>query len=193
MTLADALCPRWKGSHAAVIRDATLVSGGSILVALCSQIAVPLPFSPVPVTGQTLAVLLVGVLLGGRRGALSLALYVAEGAIGLPVFAGGGAGLARLLGPTGGYLMGFVVGAWLVGSLAERGWDRRVHTTALAMLLGTVAIYVVGLSRLAWFVGIGRVLYLGLYPFVLGDVLKMVLAMLTVPAGWELLRRIEGA
>jgi biotin transport system substrate-specific component len=183
-TYADVLRPSVK--KYALLYDIVLVIGGSLFVALGAQVAVHLPFSPVPITGQTLAVLLVGMLLGSRRGSLSLLTYLAEGLAGLPVFAGGTAGLARLLGPTGGYLVGFVAAAYVTGLLAERGWDRRVVTTILAMFLGNIAIYAVGVLWLAAFVGIGRALPLGLYPFIPGDLLKLVLAAILLPAGWRI-------
>ncbi|MFB0516100.1 MAG: biotin transporter BioY, partial [Candidatus Neomarinimicrobiota bacterium] len=149
-TYADVLRPRaWRLGW---VYDLTLVAGGSFLVALSAQAAFRLPFSPVPITGQTLAVLLVGALLGSVRGAVSLLLYLAEGIAGLPVFAAGGAGVAYFLGPTGGYLVGFVFAAALTGLLAERGWDRRVGSTLIAMLIGTVAIYAAGLAWLAVYV-----------------------------------------
>lgn len=187
MTYADVLRPSTR--RYALLYDATLVIAGSLLVALLAQFAVPLPFSPVPVTGQTLAVLMVGMLLGSRRGSLALLTYLAEGAMGLPVLAGGAAGLARLTGPTGGYLIGFVAAASLVGWLAERGWDRRPGTTLLAMLLGNAVIYVCGLPWLAHFVGVERVLSLGLLPFLPGDLGKALLAMALLPWGWQLLDR----
>lgn len=187
MTYADVLRPSTR--RYALLYDATLVVAGSLLVALLAQFAVPLPFSPVPVTGQTLAVLMVGMLLGSRRGSLALLTYLAEGAVGLPVLAGGAAGLARLTGPTGGYLIGFVAAAFLVGWLAERGWDRRPGTTLLAMLLGNAVIYVCGLPWLAHFVGGERVLSLGLLPFLAGDLGKALLAMVLLPWGWQLLDR----
>jgi len=180
------------GSHADVLRpsakkvallyDAALVIGGSLFVALCAQVAIPLPFSPVPLTGQTLAVLLVGALLGSRRGGLALLAYLAEGLGGLPVFAGGRAGPAHLLGPTGGYLLGFVVAAYVTGLLAERGWNRRIGTTLLAMLVGNAAIYAFGLPWLARFVGGGRVWGLGFLPYLPGDLLKLVLGTILLPA-----------
>jgi biotin transport system substrate-specific component len=167
--------------------DVALILGGSLLVALSAQIAMPLPFSPVPITGQTLAVLLVGALLGSRRGCLSLLTYLAEGALGLPVFAGWQAGLTHLAGPRGGYLVGFVVAAFVTGLLAERGWDRRVGTTLLAMLLGNVVIYACGVPWLAVWVGTARALPLGCYPFVPGDLLKLALAAWLLPSGWRVL------
>jgi biotin transport system substrate-specific component len=186
-TYADVLRPSAK--KYALPYDIVLVMSGSLFIALGARIAVPLPFSPVPVTGQTLAVLLIGMLLGSRRGSLCLLTYLAEGLAGLPVFAGGTAGLARLLGPTGGYLVGFIAAAYVTGLLAERGWDRRVGTTILAMLLGNAAIYAVGLPWLAAFVRIERALPLGFYPFIPGDLLKLALAAILLPAGWKLLGR----
>ena len=187
MTYADTLRPSVKGY--ALLYDAALVVAGSLFIALSAQLAIPLPFSPVPVTGQTLAVLLTGMLLGSRRGGLSLLTYLVEGGLGLPVFAGGTAGLARLTGPTGGYLVGFLAAAFLVGMLAERGWDRRAGTTFLAMLLGNVVIYALGLLWLTHFVGSERVLALGLLPFIPGDLWKLLFATLLLPWGWKLISR----
>jgi biotin transport system substrate-specific component len=184
-TYADILRPAAK--KYALLYDVAWVMGGSLFIALSAQVAIHLPFSPVPVTGQTLAVILVGMLLGSRRGSLALLTYLAEGLAGLPVFAGGTAGPARLLGPTGGYLVGFIVAAYVTGLLAERGWDRRVGTTLLAMLLGNAVLYALGLPWLAAFVGAQRALPLGLYPFIPGDLLKVALAALLLPAGWKLL------
>jgi biotin transport system substrate-specific component len=155
-----------------------------VLIALLAQLEIPL--QPVPITGQTFGVLLVGALLGSRLGAVTVLTYLAWGAIGLPVFAGGNSGLARLVGPTGGYLVGFLGAAFLVGRLSERGWDRRVLTTAVAMLLGTILIYLPGIAWLSRFVGWDRVLELGLAPFVIGDLLKVALAALALPIAWTL-------
>jgi len=164
-----------------------MVVGFSILVACSARIAIPLPFTPVPLTAQTLAVLLSGAVLGSRRGALSLMMYLVYGAIGLPVFAGGKAGLDHLFGPTGGYLWGFVAAAFVTGLLAERGWDRKAVTAFLAMLLGNVVIYLCGLPWLARYVGYERVLIAGLFPFIPGDLIKLALATLLLPSGWKLL------
>lgn len=174
---AEALWPQ-----ASLARDIILVLVGSGLIALAAQVAIPL--WPVPVTGQTFGVLLVGALLGRRRGAASLLTYLSQGAVGLPVFAGGTAGIAKLTGPTGGYLVGFVVAAFVVGWLSERGWDRRFVTTVIAMVIGNAVIYSLGLLWLTHFVGQGAVLSVGFTPFLLGDLLKIALAALVLPWGW---------
>ena len=124
--------------------DIALIFAGSFLIALSAKVQILLPFSPVPITGQTFAVLMIGALLGARRGSLAVLAYLIQGAAGMPVFAFGG-GFAILLGPTGGYLIGFIPAAYVTGRLAEKGWDRRIGTTALAMILGNVMIYTCGL------------------------------------------------
>jgi biotin transport system substrate-specific component len=167
--------------------DVALIIGGSLLIGLCAHIKVWLPFSPVPVTGQTFAVLMVGALLGARRGCLAVLAYIIEGAAGLPVFAVG-AGAAALLGPTGGYLFGFIPAVYITGWLAQMGWDRRVGTTVLAMVFGNLAIYAFGLLWLCCLTGFSTtVLTLGIYPFIIGDLLKIILAAILLPAGWKLL------
>lgn len=186
ITYADVFRPCRK-SYAGFY-DTALIIAGSLLIWLCAQVAIWLPFSPVPVTGQTFAVLMIGALCGGRRAGLCVLAYIAEGAAGLPVFAGARAGFMMLLGPTGGYIVGFIAAAYITGSLAERGWDRRVRTTILAMILGNVAIYAFGLLWLSCLMGINRtVLTVGLYPFIVGDSLKIALAAVVLPAGWKLL------
>jgi len=191
ITYADVLRPSAK--KYAGFYDVALVIGGSLLIALCAQVKIWLPFSPVPVTGQTFAVLMIGALLGARRGGLCVLVYLMEGAAGLPVFAGvGRSGLTVLLGPTGGYLAGFVAAAYITGLLAERGWDRRVGTTVLAMVLGNAAIYVFGLLWLCCLMGISKtVLAVGLYPFIVGDSLKIALAAVVLPSGWKLLKVVN--
>ena len=171
-----------------ILFDIVAVLGGSLATGLAAQAAIHLPFTPVPITGQTFAVLLVAALLGSRRGAMSMILYLAEGAAGLPVFGGGAAGPAILAGPTGGYLIGFVPAAWAVGALAERGWDRRVPTTLVAFLAGNALIYAFGLPWLALHVGWERTLALGFLPFAIGDALKLLLAAIVLPGGWRLAR-----
>ena len=185
-TYADVLRPCEK--RRAKLYDVALIIGGSLLIGLCARLAIPLP--PVPVSGQTFGVLMIGALLGARRGSLCVLAYIIEGVAGLPVFALGRAGLPVLLGPTGGYLVGFIAAAYITGLLAEKGWDRRIGTTVLAMLLGNVAIYAFGLLWLSSLVGVSRALAVGLYPFIVGDSLKIALAAAVLPSGWKLLRMV---
>ena len=169
--------------------DIALVIGGSLFVAISSRLKIFFPFSPVPVTGQTFAVLMTGALYGARRGGLSVVLYIIMGMSGLRIFALGG-GFSVLLGATGGYLLGFIAAAYVTGLLAERGWDRRIETTILAMVFGNMVIYTFGLLWLCCLAGFSRtVLVMGLYPFIIGDLLKIVLAALLLPSGWKLLNR----
>lgn len=171
----------------AAIYSAALVIAGALLIALGAKLTIPLPFTPVPVTAQTLAVVLVGVLLGSCRGSVAALAYLAAGAMGLPVFSWAGCGLAWLLGPTGGYLAGFVAAAWIAGRLAECGFDRRLPTAALAMSAGIAAVYACGLPWLALYVGWPNVLALGLVPFLPGAALKVLVATAVLPLGWKLL------
>lgn len=168
-----------------------LVVGFAALTALLAQVRVPLGFTPVPITGQTLAVLLSGAALGSRLGAASQTLYVAAGAVGLPVYTGAGSGWEHLTGATGGYLLGFVAAAFVVGRLAERRQDRAVATAIPAFLTGTVVVYAFGVTWLAWSLGVDatRAMELGLVPFVVGDVMKALLAGMALPAAWRLADR----
>ena len=170
-------------------REIALILGGSLLIALSAQLQFVLPFSPVPITGQTFAVLLLGALYGSKRGPATVVTYLALGAVGLPVFAGGAFGIARLVGPTGGYLVGFVAAAFVVGLLSERGWDRKLWTTAVGMIIGNGIIYVAGVLWLSRFVGWPAVLSTGVLPFLAGDALKIALATILLPAGWKLIGR----
>jgi len=180
-TLIDAILP-----GQALWVDTALVAGFAVLTALCSQLSFWI--GPVPITGQTFAVLISGAALGSRRGALAQLSYVAVGVTGLPFWfaAGGAPGIARLLGPTGGYLIGFVAAAFITGWLCERGLDRKVWTTTLTMLCGSACIYVFGLSWLVGFTGFESVLKVGLYPFITGDLIKIVLAAIALPSAWRL-------
>lgn len=188
-TVADLLRPCER--RLAGFYDLALIIGGSLLIGLCAQIRILLPFGPVPVTGQTFAVLMIGALLGSRRGGLAVLAYLAEGTAGLPVFAFGG-GAAIFAGPTGGYLIGFLPAAFVTGLLAERGWDRRIGTTGLAMVLGNVVIYACGLFWLCCLMGLSvKVLTVGLFPFIVGDLLKIALAAILLPSGWKLLESAE--
>ena len=183
-TYADILRPSRKTY--AGLYDATLIIGGSLLIGLCAQLAVGYP---VPITGQTFAVLMIGALYGARRGSLCVLTYIVLGVAGLPIFAHGKASFAVLLSETGGYLVGFVPAAYITGLLAEKGWDRRIGTTVLAMVLGNMIIYAFGLFWLCCLIReIKTVLTLGLYPFIIGDLLKIALAAILLPSGWKLLR-----
>ena len=183
LTLADVAWPR-----AGALQNLLLIVGASLANAAAAQLAIPVPWSPVPITGQTFAVLLSGAVLGARRGFAAQLLYLAEGAAGLPVFAGGAAGAAVLLGPTGGYLLAFPFAAALTGALAAQGWDRRFVTTAAAMLLGSAVIFALGLALLSRFIPSGRLLAAGLLPFLPGDLIKATLAAIAFPAAWRLTR-----
>jgi biotin transport system substrate-specific component len=183
LTLADAVLPR-----AGALSSLLLIVGASLVTAAAAQLAIPVPWSPVPITGQTFAVLLSGAVLGARRALFAQALYLLEGAAGLPFFAGGVGGAALFAGPTGGYLMAFPFAAAVTGMLAERGWDRRFATMMAAMLLGSVVIFGFGLAMLARFVTPGSLLGAGLVPFVPGDLVKAALAALAFPAAWRLVR-----
>lgn len=203
MTLAGAVWP--DGASPTVtraIRAAVLAVLGSLFVAICAQVQIPL--WPVPVTGQTFAVLVVGMAFGWRLGGATLLLYLAEGAVGLPVFANFAAGPGVLAGPTGGYIVGFVLAAAAIGYLAQRGWDRSVWRTAIAMLIGNVVLYVPGLIWLGMFyagpgaqyvdntgatTAVGAAIAGGLTPFLLGDALKLALAAALFPIAWRMLSK----
>jgi len=180
LTIADTIWPR-----TGLLRDIACIGMGALLTALLTRIEVPL--MPVPITGQTFAVLLVGALLGSKRGAWSMIAYLGSGLMGAPVFSNAGWGFSHLSGPTGGYLLGFVLAAFLVGWLSERGWDRRVITTVLAMSLGMIVIYTSGCLWLGQFVGWDMVLDLGVLPFLVGDAIKIACAAIALPSGWALL------
>jgi biotin transport system substrate-specific component len=184
-TLVDVLLPRQQRSW---LFDVALIILFSAFVGLTAQVEIPL--LPVPLTLQTLGVLFTGAVLGGRRGALALLLYVAEGAVGLPVFASGASGVAYMLGPTGGYLIGFVFAAGVVGLLAERGWDRRLVWTMLAMAVGNLVIYAFGVAWLALVLGdLWNALIQGMLIFIPGDLIKLAIAALALPGGWALAHR----
>lgn len=170
------------------MRSVALVIVFSLLTALAAQIVIPL--YPVPITGQTFAVLLTGALLGSRLGALTMIAYIVEGAAGLPVFYGGNGGAAYLLGsPTLGYLLSYPLAAYIVGLLTERGWDKKHVTAAAAMLIGSTVILFSGWAWLARLIGAGEAFTVGVAPFIIGDFLKIALAAAVLPAGWKLLDR----
>jgi biotin transport system substrate-specific component len=192
-TLAAALWPRAGklGEMSGLLRASLLAVVGSLFLWVCAKIQVP--FYPVPLTMGTFGVLAVGMAYGWRLGAVTVLLYLAEGAMGLPVFAGTpekGIGLAYMAGPTGGYLVGYVLAAAACGWLAERGWDRNVLTAALAMLVGNVVLYLPGLLWLGVLFGWDKpILEWGLTPFLLGDLLKLALVAAGLPLAWKALSK----
>src|SRR5437868_13295717 len=174
---SGALIRQWVPERS-LLSGGGLVIGFSLFTALMAHVAIPLPFTPVPITGQTFAVLVTGAVLGARLGTAAMLLYLVEGFAGLPVFA------AATGSFTYGYLAGFVVATLVVGWLADRGWTREWPLTVAAMLAGEVAIYFFGLLWLAHLVPPDKVVAFGLYPFLIGDAIKLVAAAIVVPAGW---------
>ena len=188
-TLAPTLYSRGLPRVPAWLRDITLILAASLLLAAQAQIEIPLPFTPVPITGQTFGVLLIGAALGSRRGAASILAYLAEGALGLPFFAGGARGLSVLTGATAGYLVGFVVAAYVVGRLAERGLEKSLRTSIVPFVLGTAVIYAFGVAWLSTILGSRtEAIRFGLLPFLFGDAVKLVVASLALPAVWRIVR-----
>jgi biotin transport system substrate-specific component len=205
-TIAMQLAPSRSDALARVSFQAACAVAGSALVAVLAQISFTLPFTPVPITGQTLGVLLVGAAFGPALGAATLGLYLVWAVVGLPVLAPDpdgahrtGLEVLRLASATGGYLWGFVLAAGLVGWLSRRGWDRSMRSSIGAMLLGSIVIYAVGLpwlhQALPALVGhpvtVEETLQAGLYPFVIGDTLKLLAAAGLLPAAWAALRKLR--
>ena len=187
-TLASALWP--SSTKTGALRAAVLMVVGTVALWLSAKIQVPL--IPVPITMQTLVVLVIGVAYGWKLGGATMLLYLAEGAVGLPVFAGNwseGGGVHHLYGPTAGYLIGFAVAAATCGSLAERGWDRSLLKAGAAMVIGNLVIYALGLTWLAIQIGMADALKYGLLPFLVGDALKILLGACLLPGTWRLIGR----
>jgi biotin transport system substrate-specific component len=201
LTLGDFLVPIRLGERAAAWqRNLLMITAGVVVITLSAQVAIVLPLTPVPITGQTFGVLFTSALLGFRRSLGTMSIYLPLGVIGLPVFAGWTAGLDRfvsvvdgalVLGVRGGYLIGFLLGGCLVGRLAELGWDRHIGGSLAAMALGNVVIYMCGVPWLmvALNVDLATALEKGLYPFLIGDVIKLALAGGLLPVGWWLVRK----
>ena len=195
ITIADFLVPIRLGERmGSRVRHVALIVLGALLIYLTARIAFPVPGSPVPVTGQTFGVLLVGGALGFRRGVASVALYVLIGLIGLPFFAEGKGGVNVILGASGGYIVGFVLAAAIVGRLAELGWDRRIIGAIGAMIIGEIAIYAVGVPWLmaVAHLGLANGIKQGLTPFIVGDALKLILAAAAFPVAWWVVGRRPG-
>lgn len=195
ITIGDFLVPIRLSERINVrVRHAALILAGTILISLAAQISIPVPGSPVPITGSTFGVLLSAGALGFRRGLAATALYLVIGAIGLPVFAHGTHGTEVILGATGGYIVGFILAAGVVGRLAELGWDRMVIGGIGAMLIGSVLIYAVGIPWLMAVTGfdVPTALAKGLTPFLIGDGLKILLAAAAFPVAWWVVGRRPG-
>jgi len=194
ITLADFLVPVDLAERMnARVRHIVLIAAGALFIWLTAQVYIAT--TPVPLTGQTFGVLVAGGALGFRRGAASVLLYVLLGLVGLPFFAGRDAGIDVILGPTGGYLIGFILAGALVGRLAELGWDRHIGGSFGAMILGEVVIYAIGLPWLmaSLSLTVGQTIAVGLTPFLLWDAMKIGAAALLFPTAWWLIgRRPEG-
>jgi biotin transport system substrate-specific component len=192
ITLADFLVPVRVGERVSpLLRNVVFVIAGALLIYLTARVSIPIPGNPVPVTLQTFGVLLVGGALGMRRGGIAAFLYVALGLVGLPFFAEGKGGLQVVLGATGGYLVGFVLAAGLVGRLAEFGWDRRIGASIGATFLGTLVIYAVGVPWLAVTTGMtpAEAIANGLLPFVVVDAVKLLAVAVVFPSAWWVVGR----
>ncbi len=186
----------WPKTMSGIVPSVVLVLVGTAILTISAKISVP--FYPVPMTLQTFAIMALAAAYGSRLAVATVVAYLAEGAIGLPVFAGAGAGPAYLLGTTGGFLAGFIVLAWIVGAAADRGWDRSIPKLFAAMIVADVVVFLMGFVWLANFahlasgaMGVGASIAWskGLAPFILGDLLKIVLAALAVPAAWMLVEK----
>jgi len=195
LTIGDFLVPIRVGERmGSRLRHVALIVIGAALIFASSRVSIPVPGSPIPISGQTFGVLLVGGALGFRRGLASVALYVLIGLIGLPFFAEGKGGVSVILGARGGYLIGFIVAGALVGRLAELGWDRRIVGALGAMAIGNVVIYLIGVP---WLMAVTHVdlptgIAQGLTPFLIGDAFKLILAALAFPAAWWVVGRRAG-
>ncbi len=173
------------------ISKGLLVFGGALFLAALAQVVIPVPGSPVPVTGQTLGVLLLATAYGANLGAATFALYLLIGLAGAPVFANQGHGIERLIGPTGGYLVGMLIASWVLGSLAGRKWDQRFLSAITTMFIGNVIIFTFGLIWLHEYTGKdwAWTFSAGLTPFIFGEILKIVIAGTSLPALWKVVGR----
>lgn len=193
-TIVDYLIPTRRMREVTLLRDITLIIASSLLMALSARASIVLPFTPVPITLQTFVLMLVASSLGSRRAALALLLYLVEGASGLPVFASGGGFMYFLTVPSAGYLISYPFAAFVVGWLAERGLERSYKTSILAMLPGTVIIYLVGVVWLSfWLHGnLMLAIQLGMLPFIPGDLIKLFAAAALLPSAWAFVRKFRG-
>jgi len=188
LTLIDILIPRIENKILILVKDVVLVLSFTALTGICAKLKIEI--GPVPITMQTFAVLLSGAILGSIRGAMSQFVYLISGLAGIPWFSRGG-GMVYIFSPTFGYIVGFVLAAYLVGFFCEKGWDRKIEKAILAMIIGSIVLYIPGLLWLGKFVGLERVLTIGFYPFIAGDILKIFLAGSILPFGWKLTKVVK--
>lgn len=192
-----ALYPSMLDSFLSQVKQSTLIDAlsifaGSLLMVACSQIYITLPFTPIPITAQTFSVLLLGSILGSKRAPLSILLYIAYGAVGFPVFSEHSGGMHVLIGPTAGYIFGFIISGFVIGKFSEKGWDRYLGKSLTAMFLGQLLIFVPGLLWLSKFVGFENILEQGFYPFVIGGIVKTLLAGSSSVLIWKLINKFKG-
>jgi biotin transport system substrate-specific component len=172
-----------------IVFETGLVISGSILIALLSQLSVILPFSPVPLTGQTFGVFLIAVLFGAKRSAATMMTYLTEGLCGLPVFSKAGFGVAHLIGPSGGYLIGFLLAVYFIGYLSDRGYSKNFYKMSLMLIAGNLLIYICGCAWLSVFLGIKKAIICGAVPFIAGDLIKIMLISGFIPASWKVIKK----
>jgi biotin transport system substrate-specific component len=190
LTYADLLKPQNK--TASMLYDITLVLFASTLIGISAHIALPVFFSPVPVTAQTLVVLLTAAALGPKRALAAVMTYILQGTLGAPVFAMGKAGPAVLVGPTAGYIFGFAAAALLVGTLCKKGADKKTFTTVAAMAAGSALILLCGMGWLAIITNPQTAIKIGLVPFIPGEIAKIALAAVILPTGWKFINKTNG-
>ncbi len=179
-------------SSSGVFTKTVSVIAGTLLIIASAKVYIPLPFTPVPITAQTLSILFVGSMLGSRLAPLSVIFYLLLGIVGLPIYAESASGIQYLLGPTAGYLVGFIFASYFVGKLSEKGWDRSLVKSLPIMLLGQLLVFVPGLLWLSTFVGLENVLAKGFYPFVIGGLVKTLLAGTSATLVWVAISKLKG-
>ncbi len=182
---------RWKtetSKSMKVAKETGLIIGGSLFIALMSQLSILLPFTPVPFTGQTFAIMLISVLFGGKRAVFTVSAYLTEGICGLPVFSSGGFGMMHLLGPSGGYLIGFLFASYLVGTLSDKGLSKNFWSMIMMMVLAHLIIYSCGLINLSRFFAFNQIFNLGLIPFLPGDALKIMILSAIIPMSKKIMK-----
>jgi biotin transporter BioY len=186
LILIDVISPKIESEKLTLLKNIVLVLGFAVLTGISAKIKIEI--GPVPITMQTLIVLLSGALLGSKRGVLSQIIYLFLGLAGIPWFSRGG-GMTYIFSPTFGYIIGFILAAFFVGFLSEKGFDRKIEKAISAMLLSNILIYLPGLLWLTKFVGFERVLAVGFYPFIVGDLIKIFLAGLILPSAWKIFEK----